>query len=175
VGAPGAVRCFPIPRYSDRKRCRMILRDWLDWSNSAVGVAGLALTLWAVRQATGAKQAAQDARRAVYRRNASDDVRRLERLAFSLLTAIETEQHDLASHQARDFISECLNVREHPRARLGRDGGKLDLAYDHVLSVSRGVQAGVKRSDLIEIAQKVMGDMSSLAGVLSRSFEEKEQ
>src|SRR5271166_5462674 len=146
----------------------MILHDLFDWSNAGVGVAGLALTVGAIWQATGAKNAAQDARHAVYRRNASDDVKRLERLASSLLTAIETEQYGLASHQARDFISDCLDVREHHRMRLGTDGGKLDVAFGFVRAISGRIQAGASRSDLIETAQRVVGDMSSLAGILSR-------
>jgi hypothetical protein len=153
----------------------MILHDLFDWSNSGVGVAGLALTLGAIWQATGAKKAARDARKAVYRRNASDDVRRLERIASGLLTAIEMEQSDLASHQARDFISECLNTREHHRARLGIDGGKLDVAFVLVRAISRGIQAGSKKSEMIEIAQRVVGDIGSLAGTLSRNIEEEEK
>jgi hypothetical protein len=153
----------------------MILHDLFDWSNAGVGVVGLGFTLWAVAQATGAKTAAQEARQAVYRRNAADDVKRLERLASSLLTAIETEQYDLASHQARDFVSECLNVREHHRERLGTNGGKLDVAFLLVCAISRGMLAEVNRNDWIESAQRVVGDMSSLAGALSRNFEEKGQ
>jgi hypothetical protein len=34
----------------------MILRDWFDWTNSGIGVAGLALTVGAVFQATGGKE-----------------------------------------------------------------------------------------------------------------------
>jgi hypothetical protein len=153
----------------------MILHDLFDWSNTGIGVAGLALTVGAIWQATGAKNAAREARKAVYRRNASDDVKRLERLASDLLTAIETEQYDLASHQARDFISECLNVREHHRTRLGTDGGKLDLVFGLVCVVSTGIQAGVRQSTLIESAQIVVGNMSSLAGVLSRNIEEEDK
>jgi uncharacterized sporulation protein YeaH/YhbH (DUF444 family) len=153
-----------------------IPHDWFDWSNSGVGIVSLAFTLWAVRQATGAKTAAQDARQAVYRRDASDDVRRLERIAFNLLTAIETDQDDLASHQARDFIAECLNVREHHRARLRTNGGKLDVAFTLVSAISREIQrTEASRSALVEIAQRVVGDVSSLSGILSRSIEEEEQ
>lgn len=153
----------------------MILHDWFDWSNAGVGVAGLGLTAGAVWQATGAKKAAKEARQAVYRRNALDDVDRLHRLAFSLLTAIETEQYDLASHQARDFISECLNVREHHRARLGSSGGKLDVAFVLVRSISRELQRGTKQDHLIESAQRLVGDIGSLTGLLSRKSEEEGQ
>jgi hypothetical protein len=37
----------------------MILHDWFDWSNASVGVSGLALTIAAIWQATGAKKAAR--------------------------------------------------------------------------------------------------------------------
>jgi hypothetical protein len=128
----------------------MILHDMFDWSNAGVGVAGLALTIAAIFQATGAKKAARQAREAVYRRNALDDVKRLERLASSLLTAIETEQYGLASHQSRDFISECRQVREHHRARLGKDGGKLDQAFILIRTIARGLLTGVARGNLID-------------------------
>jgi hypothetical protein len=59
----------------------MILHDWFDWSNAGVGVVGLAFTLWAVRQATGAKRAAIEARKAVYRRNAADAMVEIVRIA----------------------------------------------------------------------------------------------
>lgn len=154
----------------------MFQHDLFDWTNAGVGTAGLMLTLLAVRQATGAKTAAQGARQAVYRRNASDDVKRLERLASNLLTAIETERDDIASHQARDFISECLNVREHHRARLRTNGGKLDVAFVLVRAISREIQKSeANRINLIESAQRVLGDMSSLSGILSRNIEEEEQ
>jgi hypothetical protein len=153
----------------------MMLHDWIDWSNSGVGVAGLALTIGAIWQATGAKKAATEARQAVYQRNAAEDIERLHRIAFSILTAIDTEQYELASHQARDFISECLTVREHHRVRLGADGGKLDMAFALVRSISRELQRGTKRDYLVESAQRIVGAMSSLAGALNRNSEEEER
>jgi hypothetical protein len=98
----------------------MILHDLFDWSNAGVGAVGLILTVGAIWQATGAKRAAQDARKAVYRRDASDDVKRLERLASGLLTAIETDQFDLASHQAKGFY---LRVLVCPRTSSCTSGG----------------------------------------------------
>jgi hypothetical protein len=41
----------------------MILHDLFDWSNSGVGLAGLALTVGALWQATGAKRAVTEARK----------------------------------------------------------------------------------------------------------------
>jgi hypothetical protein len=153
-----------------------VLHDLFDWSSSGIGAAGLMLTAGALWQATGAKKAALQARHAVYRRNASEDVKTLERLAADLLTAIETEQYGLASHQARDFISDCLDVREHHRERLGTDGGKLEMAFVLVRAISSGMQKSeANRASLIETAQRVVGDMGSLSGILSRSIDEEEQ
>jgi hypothetical protein len=131
------------------------------------------LTIGAVWQATGAKKAARQARQAVYWRNALDDANRLEHLASSLLTAIETGQYGLASYQARDFLSECLNIREHHRARLGTDGGKLNQAFVLIRAISRGLQTGRERNILIDWAQMLLGTISSLAGVLRRETEEE--
>jgi len=153
----------------------MFLHDLFDWTNAGVGALGLGLTVGAIWQATGAKIAATEAREAAYQRNALDDVERLHRLAAALLTAVDTEQYDLASHQARDFISECLNVREHHRTRLGTDGGKLDMAFVLVRSISRGLQAGTRQDALVESAQRVLADISSWAGVLSRNSEKEER
>jgi hypothetical protein len=151
-----------------------IPRDWFDWTNASVGGAGLLFTIAAIWQATGAKRAAQEARQAVYSRNASEDVNRLERLALSLLTAIEIGHFDLALHIARDFIAECPKVREHHRIWLGSEGGKLEVASSHVRAISVGVQNRKPKSGLIEIAQRVVVDMSALAGMLNREIEEKE-
>jgi cytosine/uracil/thiamine/allantoin permease len=62
-----------------------IPRDWFDWSNASVGIVGLGLTLWAVRQATGAKVAATEAREAIRQREASDSFSELGALAGDLV------------------------------------------------------------------------------------------
>ena len=54
---------------------------------------------------------------------------------------------------------------------LGSDGGKLDAAFAHVREISRGIQEGKSRSRLIESAQTVSADMSSLVGILTRAIE----
>jgi len=151
----------------------MIQRDWFDWTNSGIGVAGLLLTTGAIWQATGAKRAASEARQAVYRRNALDDLRRLERLASGLATSIEAEEYGLAIHQVREFIAECRSVGEHHRSRLGANGGKLDQAYLLVRAISKGIWTNTDKDTLSDYAQRLVGDNSSLAGALSRDTEEE--
>ena len=152
----------------------MILHDWFDWTNSGVGVAGLALTAGALWQATGAKKAASDARQAVYRRNAAEDLARISDLSAKFLMAIETGQIVLALHVAREFLATCGAVREHHRDLLGKDGGKLEAAAYLVASASRGIQDGYEVADYIESAQRVLQDLSGVAGAANRKIDEEE-
>jgi hypothetical protein len=151
----------------------MNAHDSFDWSNAGVGVIGLLLTVGAIVQATGAKRAALAASLAVYRRNAKDDVERLHRLASELLTAIEASQFELALHKAHDFVVECPGVREHHRGRLGREGGRLDLSYDLIAKVSRLLTSPKDRLNLVPDVQRVVRDMSGLAGILNREIDEE--
>jgi hypothetical protein len=52
-----------------------IPRDWFDWTNATVGIVGLGLTVAAIFQATGAKKAAEAAREAIWKREATDSFR----------------------------------------------------------------------------------------------------
>jgi hypothetical protein len=152
----------------------MILHDLFDWSNSGVGVTGLALTVGAVWQATGAKRAVREARSAVYRRNAAEDLRTIRDPSFDLLNAIQTERFELALHISGRFISACSDVRERHRTFLGGDGGKLELAVDLVATASERMQPGANRMDMVADAQRVVRLMSSVKGVLDRSVEEEQ-
>ena len=151
----------------------MSIPEWFDWTAGGASIAGLGYAWWASHQATGAKNAAQDARQAVYRRNASDDLTEICELAATFLTAIETKQKGLALHIARDFLAACSSAREHHRRFLGADGGKLEAAADVIASVSRGIQDGYQVADYIANAQKVVRDLNGLAGTMNRKIEEQ--
>lgn len=153
----------------------MNAHDSFDWANAGVGVVGLLLTVGAVVQATGAKRAARAASAAIYRRNAKDDVERLHRLAFEILTAVETSQFEVAIYKARDFVYECPWVRERHPGRLGREGGRLDVLNELVYGVSRLLADARKRPDLIADLQRVVKDLSGLAGILNREIDEEVQ
>jgi hypothetical protein len=70
----------------------MILHDWFDWSNAGVGVAGLGLTILAIWQATGAKKAAEEAREAIWQREASESFSKLSGLARDLAQLLQYER-----------------------------------------------------------------------------------
>ncbi|HTW81623.1 MAG TPA: hypothetical protein VME23_18900 [Terracidiphilus sp.] len=97
----------------------MILHDWFDWSNSGVGVTGLALTVGAIWQATGAKNAAREAREAVHQRNAADSFAEIMRLAEQFTTWVECERWAEAVVQIREIS-----------LRLARDKGEFSRFLD---------------------------------------------
>jgi hypothetical protein len=49
------------------------------------------------------------------------------------------------------------------------------MAFVLVRSISRELQRGTKQDYLVDSAQRVVGAISSLAGVLSRNSEEEER
>jgi ribosomal protein L31E len=70
----------------------MIPHDLFDWTNSGAGVAGLVLTAGAIWQATSAKRAATEARKAVNKRNAADAMVEVVRIAEQLNTSVLYER-----------------------------------------------------------------------------------
>jgi hypothetical protein len=175
MGQAGVVADSWILRYAGNERSCMILHDLFDWSNAGVGVAGLALTIGAIWQATGAKKAAREARQAVFHKNSAEDLGSIRDLAFDLLSALLTERYELALHIAGRCISACSTARERHRGFLGTEGGKLELAVDLVATVSQKMQPGADRTNLIADAQRVVRLLSSVKGVLDRDLEEEEQ
>jgi hypothetical protein len=83
----------------------MILHDLFDWTNSGVGVAGLALTVGAVWQATGAKKAAEEAKEAIWQRDASDSFSELGKLAGELVQLLQLQRPNEAAVRVRDLLA----------------------------------------------------------------------
>jgi hypothetical protein len=103
----------------------MILHDLFDWSNSGVGAVGLGLTLWAIRQATGAKKAAIQARKAILRRNAADAMVEIVRIAEQLNTSVLYERRVEASIHLRELVFRIPKDREEFSNLLASDANKL--------------------------------------------------
>jgi len=103
----------------------MILHDWFDWSNAGVGVVGLAFTLWAVWQATGAKKAATEAREAVYQRNAADALEEIVKLAEQISESLLLEWPSVAAVRARDLVARIPRDRARFERFLAADSDRL--------------------------------------------------
>lgn len=154
----------------------MVAHDWFDWTNSGIGVAGLALTVGAIRQATGAKRAAIEARDKISRRDASDEIVRIERLTWRLQDALQSGQNELFSHIAHEFITECSRTRERYRRILGVGAGnKLDSAISTVRWTAKALHQGARPGDFLDDLGTVAGDLSSVIGWLGRRMDEEGQ
>jgi hypothetical protein len=104
----------------------MILHDWFDWTNSGIGIAGLALTVGAVWQATGAKRAATDAKEAIWQREASDSFSEIGGLAGELAMLLQFERPKEAAVRARDLVARIPRDRARFERFLAADSDKLE-------------------------------------------------
>ncbi len=105
-----------------------IQRDWFDWTNFGVGLCGLALTLWAVREAKGAKHAAQEARETIWRREVSFVVAEILSMISELANRIDAGQVEIAILRAREIASRIARDQGRFKLFFGSDSGSiLDL------------------------------------------------
>ncbi len=155
----------------------MMLHDSFEWSNAAIGGFGLLLTLAAIVQATGAKQAATGARNAVHHRNAADSFAEIVRLAEQFATWVECERRAEAIVQVREIVLRMA----HDRGEFGRF-----LSYD--ADTLRGVELSCQRladflgqgefpvsaaakSELFRETLKIVQDLSAILGRLRARYE----
>jgi ribosomal protein L31E len=158
----------------------MILHDLFDWTNSGVGVAGLALTVGAIWQATGAKKAAREARGAVYRRNAADAMVEIVRIAEQLNTSVLYERGTEASIQLRELAVRIPRDREEFAKFLASDAGKLtdvestcNRWADFFAQGEFPLNAAQKRDLFIETLKTVQ-ELSAIQGRLRRMLDQEE-
>jgi predicted alpha/beta hydrolase len=105
----------------------MFLHDLFDWTNAGVGAAGLALTAGAFWQATGAKKAAQEARDAVWKREAASSLAEIERIAAEFAVWVELERPKEAAVRGRDLAARIPRDRARFERFLNGDSDKLRL------------------------------------------------
>jgi hypothetical protein len=155
----------------------MILRDWFDWSNAGVGVVGLGFTLWAVRQATGAKQAAQRAEQSVRRHNAEVDFASLARMAKELHGFVEGGMMPEARLRTTDLRAElALAIRLH-EAFLGNQRHQLEDKHLDLTLVAAGLNrksgdlSQSERVRLLGITGAILDLLAGQCGKLRSSVE----
>ena len=159
----------------------MVLHDFFDWSNSGVGVAGLALTLGAIWQATGAKKAAKEARNAVSRRNAADAMVEIVRTAEQLSTSVLYERRVEASIQLRELVFRIPKEREEFAGLLAADADKLKnveskckLWADFLVHGEFPLNAADKRHLFNETLNTVQ-ELSAIQGRLRRVLDQEDK
>jgi hypothetical protein len=158
----------------------MILHDLFDWSNSGVGVVGLGLTLWAVRQATGAKKAAMEAREAIHHRNAADAMVEIVRIAEQLNTSVLYERQAEASIQLRELVFRIPRDREEFANILASDADKLRNVVSNCKRWADSLCQGefplsaMAKKELFNETLNTVQELSAIQGRLRRMIDEEE-
>ena len=160
----------------------MILHDWFDLSNARVGVAGLILTFGAIWQATGAKKAATEARKAVYRRNAADAMMEIVRIAEQLNTSVLYELWVEASMQMRELVFRIPRDREEFASFLASDGDKLRKVESNCIRWAADILVhgkfplrAAQKNDLFNETLNTVQELSSIQGRLRRTLDQEEK
>jgi hypothetical protein len=155
----------------------MILHDWFDLSNAGVGVAGLGLTLLAVRQATGAKRAATEAREAVHHRNAADAFAEIVRLAEQFATWVECERRAESVVQARELVVRIAASRGEYGRFLSSDGASLKRVgascqrLADFLSQGEFPFSAAAKKNLFSETLRIVQDLNAILGRLRGEME----
>jgi hypothetical protein len=159
----------------------VIVHDLFEWSNGGVGTAGLMLTLLAVRQATGAKQAATEAREAVHHRNAADAFAEIVRLAEQFATWVECERRAEAVVQVREIVLRLArDGREFDRF-LGSDADKLKDVESNCQRIADMLRqeefplSASAKKDLFNDPLTIVQDLSGISGRVRAETEQGEQ
>jgi hypothetical protein len=145
----------------------MGVHDWFDWSNAGVGVVGLAFTLWAVAQATGAKKAAENAGNSVKRHNAEVDFGALARMAKELHGYVEAGMTPEAKLRTTDLRSEFAVAMRLHKAFLKTQLSRLQEKQIDLKLVADGLNQGLESlssSEKIRLLEKTGAILDVLAG-----------
>jgi ribosomal protein L31E len=159
----------------------MMLHDLFDWSNAGVGAVGLVLTIGAIWQATGAKKAATEARKAVYRRSAADAMVEIVRIAEQLNTSVLYERGVEAVIQLRELVFRIPRDREEFASHLASDGDKLRelesncRRWADILGPGDFPLSAVAKKYLFNETLNTVQELSAIQGRLRRMLDQEEK
>ena len=159
----------------------MMPHDLFDWTNLGIGAAGLALTFGAIWQATGAKRAAKEARRAVYHRNAADAMVEIARVAEQLNMSVLYERRVEASLQLRELVLRIPRDREEFADYLESDADKLREVETNCKLWAEYLGQGefplgiAAKKRLFNETLTTVQDLSAIQGRLRRRIDQEEK
>ncbi len=141
-------------------------RDWFDWTNAGIGVVGLLFTLWAVLQATGAKQAAVSTEKSVKKHNAEFDFDTLTRMAKELHGYVESGMMSEAKLRTTDLRTELAVAIRHHEAYLGTQASLLKSKQADLKLVTDGLNR--KADDLSQTERiRLLGITGAILDLLA--------
>jgi hypothetical protein len=153
-----------------------------NWIAGIASIAGLAISIWTLIVATGAKKAAGEAREAVRKGNAAEEFKDLSRVADEFLNHIESDQVPAAVLRARDLMSAIsLASRRWGRFLSADSRNKFEDAYGQISVISRSLSTNgppatpQQKDKLLKICHGVVRTMSNETGTLFSELEEPEE
>jgi len=144
-----------------------------------VSTAGLWFSVKAWRRAAAAEQAAKDAREAVRRGNAAEELKLLASLASELLACVQNQQVEAAALRGRDLVSGIHQARvrwssyfpspevESRLEEIGRDVEKVSST----LTIRKGEITPTDRDRLLKFCHKTLRILSEEAGRMASHME----
>jgi hypothetical protein len=155
----------------------ILLHDWVDWTNSGVGIAGLVLTFGAIWQATGAKTAACQAEKSVQSHHAETDFSTLVRMAKDLHGYVENGQLPEAKVRTTDLRTELSSSLERHKPFLGRRHKQLVEQQVSLKIIADGLNKETKtisheeRIRLLELTGAILEELAGQCGDLGSTVE----
>jgi hypothetical protein len=145
-------------------------------------IVGLALSIWILIVAAGAKKAASEAREAIRKGNAAEEFKNMSRIADEFLGHIETDQIPAAVLRARDLMSASSLASRRWGRFLSMEGrNNLEEAYSQISIIARslstnGAPATRQQKDkMLKICHGVVRAMNRETGTLFSNLEESEE
>jgi hypothetical protein len=143
-----------------------------------VSTAGLWFSVKAWRRAAAAEQAAKDAREAVRRGNAAEELKLLASLASEHLACVQNEQVQAAALRGRDLVSGINQARmrwrtyfptpevEQRLEEIGKDVERISNTL-----IRRGEVTPTERDRLLKFCHKTFGILGGEAGRMASHME----
>ena len=144
-----------------------------------VTMAGLWYSVKAWRGAIAAEKAAKEAREAVRRGNAADELQLLAGLAKELLACVQNEQPQAAAVRGRDLVAGINQARLRWRAyfpspeveqRLEQIGTEVEK-ISKALSIRKGQITAAERERLLKFCHNALRILSGEAGRMASHIE----
>jgi len=144
-----------------------------------VGIFGLVFSVKSWKKATAAEQAAKEAREAVRRGNAADELQLLAGLAKELLACVQNEQAQAAAVRGRDLVAGINQARLRWRAyfpspeveqrleEIGREVEKISKA----LSIRKDSITAAERARLLSFCHNALRILTGEAGRMASHIE----
>jgi hypothetical protein len=143
-----------------------------------VSTAGLWFSVKAWRRASAAEQAAKDAREAVRRGNAAEELKLLASLAGELLACVQNEQVEAAALRGRDLVSGISQVRMRwrtyfPEPEVEQRLGEIGRGVEKISStlVRKGEITPAERDKLLKFCNKALRILGEEAGRMASHVE----